>query len=246
MAATHPETPTRPTAQSRAPQAAARRVPHPSRELSWIEFNAGPPPGHRRANPPLERIKFLAIFASNLDEFFQVRISTLRRAARSSRVTPLGRGPSAGGTAGPGTTPDHRAVRDQSATYKKLRRLLANHRRRDRRLRQGAGASCRAPERFLAEIYPVLTPLAVDPGHPFPYITSLTLSVAVALRDPVTDERRFARVKVPAVLPRLVELPRDDGHPASEHRFTLLDQVIGANLDIPSRAWRSSATTCSG
>ena len=83
----------------------------------------------------------------------------------------------------------------------------------------------------MAEIYPVLTPLAVDPGHPFPYISSLTLSVAVQLNDPETGERRFARVKVPAVLPRLVELPRDDGQPATEHRFVLLDQLIKANLD---------------
>jgi len=78
----------------------------------------------------------------------------------------------------------------------------------------------------------VLTPLVVDPGHPFPYITSLTLSVAVQLRDPENGERRFARVKVPAVLPRLLELPRADGQAIGEHHFVLLDQVIKANLDV--------------
>src|SRR6185295_18197356 len=97
-------------------------------------------------------------------------------------------------------------VREQSAIYKQLRRLLASHHVEIIDYAKVPEHHRALRERFLAEIYPVLTPLAVDPGHPFPYITSLTLSVAVALRDPVTDERRFARVKVPAVLPRLVEL----------------------------------------
>ena len=96
-------------------------------------------------------------------------------------------------------------------------------------------------ERFLAEIYPVLTPLAVDPGHPFPYISSLTLSVAVALRDPEDGEVRFARVKVPPSLPRLVELPRVPEQPIGNHRYTLLDQVIADTL--PSGTKRSSSRT---
>jgi polyphosphate kinase len=74
--------------------------------------------------------------------------------------------------------------------------------------------------------------LAVDPGHPFPYISSLTLSMAVSLRDPETDEHHFARVKVPPVLPRLLELPSDRKEGPGRRRYTLLDQVIGANLDI--------------
>ena len=77
--------------------------------------------------------------------------------------------------------------------------------------------------RFHDEIYPVLTPLAVDPGHPFPYISTLTLSIAVGLRDPDTGEKRFARVKIPPLLPRLMEV--------EPGRFVLLDQVIEANLD---------------
>ena len=82
----------------------------------------------------------------------------------------------------------------------------------------------RLRERFLDEIFPVLTPLAVDPGHPFPYISTLSLSIAVGLRDPDTGERRFARVKVPPILPRLIEV---------EHgRYVLIDQVIEANLDL--------------
>jgi len=72
----------------------------------------------------------------------------------------------------------------------------------------------------------------VDPGHPFPYISTLTLSIAVGVRDPETGERRFARVKVPQVLPRLIELDRRADQPPGSHRFVLLDQVIEANLDL--------------
>ena len=82
----------------------------------------------------------------------------------------------------------------------------------------------RLRERFLEEIFPVLTPLAVDPGHPFPYICNLSLSLAVAVRDPETGERRFARVKVPATLPRFVVL-------ADGGAFVPIEQVIAANLD---------------
>jgi polyphosphate kinase len=220
-------------AKARSPKRRARRVPHLSRELSWIEFNARVlHEASDERNPPLERMKFLAIFASNLDEFFQVRVSTLRRAARNSWVTPLDDGPTPIEQLAQARQHITELVREQSATYKKLRRLLASQRVEILDYAKVPEHHAELRERFQAEIYPVLTPLAVDPGHPFPYITSLTLSVAVALRDPVTDERRFARVKVPAVLPRLVELPRGEGQPADHHRFILLDQVIGANLDI--------------
>ena len=86
---------------------------------------------------------------------------------------------------------------------------------------------------------PVLTPLAVDPGHPFPYISNLSLNLAVIVRDPVGGERRFARVKVPPVLPGLLAMP--DGE-----RFVALEQVIAAHLGPCSRGWRSRATTRSG
>ena len=220
-------------AEPRTKRGRSRRVPHLSRELSWIEFNARVLyEAADERNPLLERVKFLAIFASNLDEFFQVRISSLRRAARLVRVATIGGGPAAAGQLAEARSRIVDLVTEHSTIYKKLRRQL-----------KAAGIEivdyAKVPEhhaalreRFLAEIYPVLTPLAVDPGHPFPYITSLTLSVAVALRDPQTDDRRFARVKVPPVLPRLLELPRERGQAIGHHRYTLLDQVIGANLDI--------------
>ena len=218
---------------SARPRRRSRKLPQLSRELSWIEFNARVL--HEASddrNPLLERVKFLAIFASNLDEFFQVRISTLRRAARSNRVAQLGDGSSPSEQLADARRQINELIDDQSTIYRKLRRLLAKDGVEVVDYAKVPEHHAELRERFLADIYPVLTPLAVDPGHPFPYITSLTLSVAVALRDPEDDEVRFARVKVPAVLPRLVELPRAKGQPIGHHRFTLLDQVIGANLDI--------------
>ncbi len=220
-------------AEPRTKRGRSPRVPHLSRELSWIEFNARVL--HEAAderNPLLERVKFLAIFASNLDEFFQVRISSLRRAARQSRVATIGRGPAAAGQLAEARTRIVDLVAQHSTIYRKLRRQLKAEGIEVVDYAKVPEHHAALRERFLAEIYPVLTPLAVDPGHPFPYITSLTLSVAVALRDPETDERRFARVKVPPVLPRLLELPRERDQAIGHHRYTLLDQVIGANLDI--------------
>jgi polyphosphate kinase len=210
-----------------------RRAPVLGRELSWIEFNARVLyEAADDRNPLLERVKFLAIFASNLDEFFQVRISGLRRAVRSPRVTQLQ------DAAGP--------VEQLEEVRQRIVELVAEHSRIYRRIRRELARQsvevidyAKVPEhhealreRFVAEIYPVLTPLVVDPGHPFPYISSLTLSVAVQLKDPVTKERHFARVKVPAVLPRLLELPRRDDQPFFGARFVLLDQVIKANIDV--------------
>ena len=188
----------------------SRRLPHLSRELSWIEFNERVL--HEAAderNPPLDRVKFLAIFATNLDEFFQVRISSLRRAARSGRVASLAEKPTPLEQLTAARREIVELVEEQARIYRRLRRQLGREGIRIVDYAKVPEHHAALRERFVAEIYPVLTPLAVDPGHPFPYISSLTLSVAVALRDPETDERRFARVKVPPVLPRLLELPRE-------------------------------------
>jgi polyphosphate kinase len=210
----------------------ARKLPFLGRELSWLEFNARVLYEAKDArNPLLERVRFLAIFASNLDEFFQVRISPLRRAARSSRVAQLTDGPTPQAQLGMARERIEDLVKEHSAIYKRLRRELAKHGIEVVDYRRAEEHHAALRERFLAEIYPVLTPLAVDPGHPFPYISSLTLSVAVGLRDPETGEHRFARVKVPPVLPRLLELPRDRDD-IGRRRFVLLDQVIEANLDL--------------
>ena len=219
-----------PTAKRRSKR---RSVPHLSRELSWVEFNARVLYEARDArNPLLDRVKFLAIFASNLDEFFQVRTSGLRTAAESTRIAQLFEGPPPAEQLAEIRRRVLELVDDQATLFRKLRRELAREGIEIVDYRKVEDHHAELRERFIAEIYPVLTPLAVDPGHPFPYISSLTLSVAVGLRDPQSGERRFARVKVPAVLPRLLELSPRGGKAAGTHRFVLLDQVIEANLDL--------------
>jgi polyphosphate kinase len=201
-----------------------QRAPILNREISWLEFNARVLHEARDArNPLLERVKFLAIFASNLDEFFQVRVSGLRRQVRAGATA----------VSSDGLTP----LQQLDAIRDRVRTLAADHAEIWAAVREELSDEGVAildyddvPEhhenlrrRFHDEIFPVLTPLAVDPGHPFPYISTLSLSIAVGLRDPATGEIRFARVKIPPSLPRLYAVERD--------KFVLLDQVIEANLD---------------
>jgi polyphosphate kinase len=215
-----PVAPVRPRRQSR-PKVA---FPYLNRELAWLDFNDRVLHEARDdRNPLLERVKFLAIFAGNLDEFFQVRIAGLRQQVEAGKVA---RSPD-------GRTPDEQLgvarqrvlglVAEHSAVFVDVRRSLAAE---GIELVDYAAIPEHHPalrQRFFDEIFPVLTPLAVDPGHPFPYISTLTLSIAVGLRDPDTGERGFARVKVPQILPRLIEV--------EPHRFVLIDQIIEANLD---------------
>jgi polyphosphate kinase len=225
MAAVQPGTVSRP--QVRRPRRPARveaPLPYINRELSWLEFNARVLHEARDArNPLLERVKFLTIFAGNLDEFFQVRVAGLRQQVQAGKVA---------------MSPDGRSADEQLAAIReRVLELITDHSRISLDVRAGLaqegieivdyGAIAQhheaLRERFLEEIFPVLTPLAVDPGHPFPYISTLSLSIAVGLQDPETGERRFARVKVPQILPRLIEI--------EPSRFVLIDQVIEANLD---------------
>ncbi len=177
--------------------------------------------------PLLERVKFLAIFSENLDEFFQVRVAGLKDQVAAGVRT---------------RTPDGRTASEQLELITRKAADLAA--RADEIFlgpitRQLAEADIHFPrwnqlseddhewlaEEFEKRIFPVLTPLAVDPGHPFPYISSLSLNLGVVVRDPVTDERRFARVKVPSLLDRFIALP--DGK-----RFVPLEQVISARLGV--------------
>ena len=212
-------------AKRAAPPRRVAKSPYLNRELSWLDY-AGRVlyEAQDERNPLLDRVNFLTIFASMLDEFFQIRISGLRQQlhAGSTTTSPDGR------TAGEQLTAARLRVldlvTDHSAAWTEIRKALA-----------AAGIEIvkygSIPEhhdalrqRFIDEIYPVLTPLAVDPGHPFPYISTLSLSIAVGLRDPETDELHFARVKVPQILPRLYQV--------EPNRFVLLDQIIEANLDL--------------
>jgi polyphosphate kinase len=198
-----------------------------NRELSWLAFNARVL--HEAADPRvplLERLKFLAIFGSNLDEFFMVRVAGLRRQVASGTLhhTP------------DGLTPAEQlaAIRDRVALLldderRILGELLQELAPRGVRLvgmgELTPGERRAIDEQFESQIFPVLTPLAVDPGHPFPYVSNLSLSLAVEVRDPIQGTVHFARVKVPERLSRWVPVP------GRAHQYVPLEQVIGENLE---------------
>jgi polyphosphate kinase len=216
-----------------APDGDRDRVVHLNRELSWLQFDervlalAEDP-----ELPILERAKFLAIFSSNLDEFFQVRVAGLLEQVVA-------------GVTGSGA--DGMAPADQLRAIDEYVSVLS-HRQADlfrdeivpELERQGIGLSdwdaLDDDDRdhlvaiFEEQVFPVLTPLAVDPAHPFPYISNLSLNLAVVVRDPLDGDRHFARIKVPPILPRFVVLP--DGE-----RFVPLERVIAAHLDRLFPGW---------
>lgn len=209
-----------------APEAGVER--YLNRELSWLDFNervlalAEDP---RR--PLLERVKFVAIFAGNLDEFYQVRVATLRRqelaapslrsADRLTAVEQLAR---------IGERVSEVAERHARLFTRQLRPALKRAGIRILRWRQLAdGQRERLTSLFVERVFPVLTPLAVDPGHPFPYISNLSLNLAVWLRDPADGRTRFARVKVPPLLPRFLEAEEPG-------TYVPLEDVIAANLAL--------------
>jgi polyphosphate kinase len=209
-----------------------------NRELSWLEFNnrvlheATDP-----RTPLLERLKFMSIFSSNLDEFFMVRVAGLKQQveAKVSKLTPDGRTPS----------------EQLEAISERLRPMVGEqHKHFEKVLRSQLAQAgiyildymdLNQEQRtylqnyFEEQIFPVLTPLAVDPSHPFPYISNLSLNLAVVVKDPDTAEELFARVKVPKVLPRFVPLPeglryRKKDQP-SVWTGVPLEQVIAHNLE---------------
>ena len=197
-----------------------------NRELSWLAFNARVL--HEALdprNPLLERLKFLSIFSTNLDEFYMVRVAGLRRQV------------AAGVTHAPvdGLTPQEQLDAIQRVVTEQLllRRsclddLLDQLSEHNVRLLHVDDLTAREwgtlDEYFESQIFPVLTPLAVDPGHPFPYISNLSLSLAVEIRDVEGGEDHFARVKVPKSLPRWVPVVGRASH------FVPVEEVIGANL----------------
>jgi polyphosphate kinase len=208
-----------------------------SRELSWLEFNSRVL--HEAMDdrtPLLERVKFMAIFSVNLDEFFMVRVATIKQQIAAGVIK---------------TTPDGRTPAQQlEAIGKRLRPLLhRQHQHFERELRpllveKGIHVlnyfELNQEQRkylqyyFEEQIFPVLTPLAVDPGHPFPYISNLSLSLAVVMKHPETGKDLFARVKVPQVLPRFINIPPElSSEPEGQVNWTgiPLEQIIGHNLD---------------
>src|SRR3954451_2317713 len=208
---------------ARLPEAAPERFL--DREASWLDFNARVLAlAEDPSVPLLERVRFAAIFATNLDEFFMVRVAGLRRRIATGIAL---------------TTPSGLSPREQLElvslrTHDLVERHAENFERNllPRLTENGIGLlhyeQLTDDERKLTDslfderVYPVLTPLAVDPAHPFPYISGLSLNLAVVLRDRDTDREHFARVKVPPLLPRYVQV--------SDSHFVLLEDVIAAHL----------------
>lgn len=210
-----------------------------NRELSWLEFNNRVlQEATNPQTPLLERLKFMSIFGSNLDEFFMVRVAGLKQQvnAQVSKLTPDGRTPS----------------EQLEAISQKLRpTVMAQHQHFEKVLRPQLAREGiylldymdLNPEQrtylqnyFEEQIFPVLTPLAVDPSHPFPHISNLSLSLAVVVKEPETGAELFARVKVPNVLPRFIPLPeelrqRQNGEPCIWTGVPL-EQVVAHNLEF--------------
>jgi polyphosphate kinase len=201
--------------------------PYLNRELSWLDFNArvlalAEDPG----TPLLERVKFLAIFSQNLDEFFQVRVAGLkdRIAAGVSRRSADGRTATEQLEAVLDTARELCARADEIFLGPVCSGLAESGMRFSTWAQLDDDDRKWLTDEFHRRIFPVLTPLAVDPGHPFPYISTLSLNLGVIVKDPGRGGRRFARVKVPPLLPRFVVMP--DGE-----RFVALEQVIAAHMD---------------
>src|SRR5689334_8955072 len=197
-----------------------------NRELSWLDFNDRVLQlAEDESLPLMERVKFLAIFVTNLDEFFMIRVAGLHDQieARIDARGPDGLSPTATlrSSAKTVTAQDHRHSR---AFERAVRPALAEHGISIVDCGQSIVPSEQIDRRFQDQIFPVLTPLAIGPGRPFPYISNLSLSLIVRLRDPELDQEVFARVKVPKeVLPRFVEIAKDTYIP--------LENIIAHHLD---------------
>jgi polyphosphate kinase len=199
-----------------------------NRELSWLQFNARVLElAEDPSVPLLERLKFLAIYSSNLDEFFMVRVAGLHDQIEAGIEKPLqdGRTPSDTIEAIRRVVREH-AARQSRCLHHDLRPALAEHGVRIVRYEEvDAAGRKRLDERFRRQIFPVLTPLAVGLGRPFPYISNLSLSLGVIVHDPLTDVQTFARVKVPKeMLPRFQAV--GDGR-----TFVPLEDLIAEHLD---------------
>jgi len=203
-----------------------------NRELSWLDFNARVLAQAEQGDLPLlERAKFLAIFANNLDEFFQVRIAGLKDQVAADVGVPSPDGRTPGEQLQEVRTALVGLVKRHVAAYQEVSASLVTHGIEVVRIEEvGARQREALDQVFHDRIFPVLTPLAVDPSHPFPYISNLSLNLAVIVGDPHTGQRRFARVKVPPLLPRFVAVPGDDDR-QGRSTFVPLEQLIAVHLD---------------
>ena len=197
------------------------------RELSWLAFNERVLDLARDTEriPLLERAKFLAIFSSNLDEFFMVRVAGLKRRIDAGVAVPSVAGMLPRELHDAILARTHDLVSEQSRVFaEEVRPGLVDEGIEILRWAElSDDEKGRIRTLFSERIFPILTPLAVDPSHPFPYIRGLSINLAVMLANPITGAEQFARVKVPSVLPRLVNL--------GEGRFLPLEEIISRHLD---------------
>ncbi|HSQ74917.1 MAG TPA: hypothetical protein VLT13_05145, partial [Bacteroidota bacterium] len=204
-----------------------------NRELSWLEFNQRVLDEARdERHPLLERAKFLSIVSSNLDEFFMIRVAAIKDQilANVQDLSPDGHVPLQQ------LTDIHTRVSQMLSDmsdcfWKDLHPKLAAAGIELLHMQEVTPDEHRVlTDLFAREIFPVLTPLAFDPGHPFPYISNLSLSLAVVVIGPKGEER-FARVKVPDVLPRLIAIPPVPGGRETT-RFVWIEDLIAENLGM--------------
>ena len=207
------------------------------RELTWLDFNERVlEQAEDHTLPLLERAWFLAIFSSNLDEFYMVRVAGLMRRIKAG-ITPVrASGLDANQVLAQVTSRTKELTARQAALFQEdIRPALAE---RNVKILGWDELNSDQQERltryFRHQIYPVLTPLAVDPSHPFPYISGLSLNLAVILRNPRSGKEHFARIKVPDSLPRLIQVPGrelDAADKAAGCAVIPIEIVIGQHLD---------------
>ncbi|AXT86920.1 RNA degradosome polyphosphate kinase [Aeromicrobium sp. A1-2] len=209
---------------------AGSSLPHDrflDRELSWIAFNARVLElAQDHSVPLLERVRFAAIFASNLDEFFMVRVAGLKRRIAAGVAVPSASGLNPRDVLSRSLEASQDLMVRHAETYhQELVPDLAEH-----GIELLHWSSLREAEQkhisalYRDRVFPILTPLAVDPAHPFPYISGLSLNLALVMRNPETGKDHFARVKVPPIINRWME--------ADPGRFVPLEEVIAAHLDL--------------
>ena len=206
------------------------------RELSWLAFNSRV---LELAEDPdlqlLERVNFLSIFASNLDEFFMVRVAGLKRRIAAGLAVPSPAGLSPLEVLEQISDAAHELQSRHAHVFaSQIRPALAyEHIHLVHWDELDDPSKIQLSKMFTEKIFPILTPLAVDPAHPFPYISGLSLNLAVVVRNPVSDKELFARLKVPDLLERLVSLDgaRAGTVPGRVARFIPLEEVIAEHLD---------------
>lgn len=198
-----------------------------NRELSWLAFNRRVLELAQDENMELiERVKYISIFASNLDEFFMVRVAGLKRRIETGMAKKDSSGMQPKDLLAAILAESYELMREQAATFNDsiMPSLVANGIEILRWEELTVEERDRMSKLFGDQIFPVLTPLAVDPSHPFPYISGLSLNLAVMVRNPDSENDLFARVKVPASIPRFYEV--------SKERYVPVEDVIAGHLNM--------------